>query len=70
MTLFGCLLMTVDIARKDFKEFDITDGTNYRRRKTDTIQSDVTQPLDYATEELVEECIESQQWPSSSPKST
>ena len=62
--------MTVDIARKGFKEFDITDSTNYRRRKTDIIQLDVTQPLDYETEELVEEYIESQQWPPAFPKYT
>jgi hypothetical protein len=53
--------MTVDTARKGMDEHDVTD---HRRRKTD-----ITQPLDYATEELVKEYIESQQRPASFPKS-
>jgi hypothetical protein len=56
--------MTVDTTRKGMKEHDVTDGTDHRRRKTD-----VTQPLDYETEELVKEYIESQQRPPSFPKS-
>ena len=57
------------------EEFDITDGANYRRRKTDitqpdTTQPDITQPLDYETEELVEKYIGGQQLPPSFTKST
>ena len=67
--------MTVDSIRKGMKEFDIAYGTNHQRRKTDITQPeitqlDITQPLDYETEELAEEYSESQQWPPSFPKST
>ena len=55
--------MNVDTIRKGMEEFDITDGTNHRRRKTDITPPDITQPLDYETEELVTESIESQQQP-------
>lgn len=56
--------MSVDTTRKGMEELDVTDGTEPRRRKTD-----ITQPLDYETEELVKEYIESQQRPPSFPKS-
>jgi ferritin len=48
--------MIVDTTKNGMEEFEITDGTNRRRRVTDT-----TQPLDYETEELVKEYIENQQ---------
>ncbi len=56
--------MNVDTIRKGMEEFDITDGTRHRRRKTD-----ITPPLDYETEKLVTEFIESQQQPPSVPQS-
>lgn len=56
--------MTVDTTRKGIDEYDVTEATDQRRRKTD-----FTQPLDYETEELVKEYIESQQRPASFPKS-
>jgi hypothetical protein len=62
--------MTVDSIRKGMKEFDIAYGTNHQRRKTDITQPEITQPLDYETEELAEEYSESQQWPPSFPEST
>ncbi len=55
--------MNVDTIRKGMEEFDINDGTGHRRRKTDITPPDITQPLDYETEELVTESIESQQQP-------
>jgi len=67
--------MTVDTTRNGMEEFDITDGANYRRRKTDitqpdTAQADITQPLDYENDELVEKYIGRQLLPPSFPKST
>jgi hypothetical protein len=56
--------MTVDTASKGMDEHDVTEITDHRRRK-----ADITQPLDYETEELVKEYIESQQRPASFPKS-
>ena len=59
------ITMYVDTIRKGMEEFDITDGTGHRRRKTDITPPDITQSLDYETEKLVTEFIESQQQPPS-----
>ena len=48
--------MIVDTIRNGMEELEVTDGANRRRRVTDIIQ-----PLDYETEELVKEYIECQQ---------
>jgi len=54
----GLFTMIVDTTRNGMEELGVTDGTNRRRRVTDIIQ-----PLDYETEELVKEYIECQQRP-------
>jgi len=56
--------MTIDTTKKGMQQHDVTDVTDHRRRKTD-----ITQPLDYETEELVKEYIESQQRRPSFPRS-
>lgn len=48
--------MIVETIRNAMQEFEVTDGANRRRRVTDIIQ-----PLDYETEELVKVYIENQQ---------
>jgi hypothetical protein len=48
--------MIVDTTRNEMEGLEVTDGANRRRRVTD-----ITQPLDYETEELVKEYIENQQ---------
>jgi len=56
--------MTVDTARKCMDEHDVSEITDHRKRKMD-----ITQLLDYETEKLVKEYIESQQRPASFPGS-
>jgi len=62
--------MIVDTTSKRMEELEVTDGTNLGRRKTDiTPPAIITQPLDYETEELVTEFIESRQQPPPVPDS-
>ena len=58
--------MTVNTTRKRREELDITDGSNRQKWKTDITahrrrKTDISQPLDYESEELVKKYIENQQ---------